>query len=114
MRFISSREYGAMLEGNGTAPLEPGALPHDSETRRMAIATLAYRAIGQKREVQLNDMLGPEGSDVLSDLLSTLTNETSTQLMLTERLLAQGWTWQAVLEAVWYNEDMLREAARAG
>ncbi|PWB69262.1 MAG: hypothetical protein C3F15_15030 [Holophagae bacterium] len=79
----------------------------------MAIATLAYRAIAQKREVQLNDMLGPEGSDLLSDLLATLANETSTQLMLTERLLAQGWTWQAVLEAVWYNEDVLRQAAQA-
>jgi hypothetical protein len=102
-----------MLESNGTAPLEPRALPRDLETRRMAIATLAYRAIGQKREVQLNDLLGPEGSDLLSDLLATLTNETSTQLMLTERLLAQGWTWQAVLEAIWYDEDVLRQAAVA-
>lgn len=100
-----------MAEGSGTAPYEPRALPRDLETRRMAIATLAYRAIVQKREVQLNDMLGPEGSDLLSDLMATLTNETSTQLMLTERLLAQGWTWQAVLEAVWYNEDVLRKAA---
>lgn len=105
------REIRAMAESSGTAPYEPRALPRDLETRRMAIATLAYRAIGQKREVQLNDMLGPEGSDLLSDLMATLTNETSTQLMLTERLLGQGWTWQAVLEAVWYNEDVLREAA---
>lgn len=102
-----------MAESSGTAPHEPLALPRDGETRRMAIATLAYRAIAQKREVQLNDMLGPEGSDLLSDLMATLTNETSTQLMLTERLLARGWTWQAVLEAVWYNEDVLREAAQA-
>ncbi len=102
-----------MAESSGTAPYERRALPRDLETRRMAIATLAYRAIAQKREVQLNDMLGPEGSDVLSDLLATLANETSTQLMLTERLLAQGWTWQAVLEAVWYNEDVLRQAAQA-
>ncbi len=102
-----------MAESSGTAPYEPRALPRDLETRRLAISTLAYRAIGQKREVQLNDMLGPEGSDLLSDLMATLTNETSTQLMLTERLLAHGWSWQAVLEAVWFNEDMLREAAVA-
>jgi hypothetical protein len=113
MPFTFSREYWAMLESNGTAPFEPRALPHDGETRRLAIATLAYRAIGQKREVQLNDMLGPEGADLLSDLMATLTNETSTQLMLTERLLALGWTWQAILEAVWYNEDVLRAAAIA-
>lgn len=100
-----------MAESSGTAPYEPRALPCDLDTRRMAIATLAYRAIAQKREVQLNDTLGPEGSDLLSDLMATLTNETSTQLMLTEYLLAQGWTWQAVLEAVWYNEDVLRKAA---
>lgn len=102
-----------MAENSGTASYEPRALPCDLETRRMAIATLAYRAIAQKREVQLNDMLGPEVSDLLSDLLANLTNETSTQLMLTERLLAQGWTWQAVLEAIWYNEDVLRQAAIA-
>ena len=87
------------------------ALPHDHETRRLAITTLACRAIAQKREVQLNDVLGPEGSDLLSDLVATLANETSAQLMLTERLLGLGWSWQAVLEAVWYNEDALREAA---
>jgi len=102
-----------MLESNGTAPFAPRDLPRDLETRRMAIATLAYRAIAQKREVQLNDMLGPEVSDLLSDLLGTLTNETSSQLMLTERLLAEGWTWQAALEAVWCDEDVLRQAAIA-
>ncbi len=98
----------AMFEGNRPAPR---ALPHDHETRRLAIATLACRAIAQKREVQLADVLGPEGSDLLSDLMATLASEISAQLALAERLLGLGWPWQAVVEAVWYDEDVLREAA---
>ncbi len=38
-------------------------------------------------------------------------NETNTQLMLTEHLLRQGWAWERILAAVWYNEDYLRSAA---
>ena len=87
-------------------------LPDDPETRRMAISTLAYRANAQRREVQLNDILGADGADLLADMMSTVTNETATQLMLTERLLKLGWEWESILAAVWYNEDYLREAAR--
>ncbi len=47
-----------MLESHRTAHQLPPSLPHDRETRRMAIAVLAHRAIGQKREVQLDDVLG--------------------------------------------------------
>ncbi len=89
------------------------ALPRDFATRRLAISTLAYRAIAQKREVQLNDVLGDHGADLLSDMMSTVTNETSTQLMLTEHLLKLGWAWERILAAVWYNEEYLREAALA-
>ena len=91
---------------------EPYLLPDDPETRRMAISTLAYRANAQRREVQLNDILGADGADLLADMMSTVTNETATQLMLTERLLKLGWEWESILAAVWYNEDYLREAAR--
>ena len=79
----------------------------------MAIATLSYRAIAQKREVQVNDVLGDEGAELLSDLMAAVTNETTTQLMLTEHLLKMGWSWERILAAVWYNEDSLRSAANA-
>jgi hypothetical protein len=80
----------------------------------MAISTLTYRAIARKREVQLNDVLGEDGADLLSDLMATVTNETSTQLMLTEHLLRAGWAWERILAAVWYNEEFLRGSANAG
>jgi len=101
----------AMFEGRGTRTDDPYALPGDGVTRRMAISTLAYRAIARKREVQINDVLGDEASELLSDLMSTVTNETATQLMLTEHLLKAGWTWERILAAVWYNEEFLRAAA---
>jgi hypothetical protein len=101
----------AMFEGRGTRTDDPYALPRDSVTRRMAISALSYRAIAQKREVQLNDILGDDAADLLSDLMSTVTNETSTQLMLTEHLLKAGWAWERILAAVWYNEEFLRSAA---
>jgi hypothetical protein len=100
-----------MLEGRGTRTDNPYALPEDAITRRMAISALCYRAIAQKREVQLNDVLGEDGADLLSDLMSTVTNETNTQLMLTEHLLRAGWAWERILAAVWFNEEFLREAA---
>jgi hypothetical protein len=80
----------------------------------LAIAALSFRAIARKREVQLNDVLGEDVEDLLSDLLATLTNETSTQLVLTEHLLALGWPWERILAAVWCNEDSLRSAANSG
>jgi hypothetical protein len=101
----------AMHESHGTRTDDPYALPNDSVTRRMAISALAYRAIAQKREVQLNDVLGDDGAELLSDLMATVTNETTTQLMLTERLLQAGWAWERILAAVWYNEEFLRSAA---
>lgn len=100
-----------MHESNGTRTNDPYALPTDSVTRRMAIGALAYRAIAQKREVQLNDVLGEDGAELLSDLMATVANETSAQLMLTERLLQAGWDWDRILAAVWYNEEFLRSAA---
>ncbi len=102
-----------MYESPRTGTDDPYALPNDLVTRRMAISTLAYRAIAQKREVQLNDVLGNEGADLLSDLMATVANETSAQLMLTEYLLSQGWAWERILAAVWYNEEYLRAAAVA-
>ena len=101
----------AMYESHGTRTDDPYALPEDSATRRMAISTLAYRAIARKREVQLNDVLGEDAADLLSDLMSHVTNETSSQLMLTEHLLKAGWAWERILAAVWYNEEFLRSAA---
>src|SRR5690349_7735516 len=80
----------AMHESPGVRTDDPYALPGDTVTRRMAISTLAYRAIAQKREVQLNDVLGEPAADLLSDLMVTVANETSMQLMLTEHLLKQG------------------------
>lgn len=100
-----------MFEARGARTDDPYALPDDVATRRLAISTLSYRAIAQKREVQLNDILGEDAADLLSDMMSTVSNETSTQLMLTERLLRAGWSWERILAAVWYNEEFLREAA---
>ena len=101
----------AMYEARGARTDDPYALPGDVATRRMAISTLSYRAIAQKREVQLNDVLGEDAADLLSDLMATVTNETSSQLMLTEHLLRAGWAWERILAAVWYNEEFLRAAA---
>jgi hypothetical protein len=92
---------------------ETYTLPAELPVRRMAISALSYRAIAQRREVQLNDFLGEDGADLLSDLMATVTNETSTQLMLTEHLLKAGWAWERILAAVWYNEEFLRAAAVA-
>jgi hypothetical protein len=103
-----------MYEGRAPSANDPYALPGDSATRRLAIATLSYRAIARKREVQINDALGEDGADLLSDLMATVTNEVGTQLMLTERLLKAGWSWERILAAVWYNEEFLRSAANAG
>lgn len=100
-----------MFESSRAGTNDPYALPNDAAIRRMAISTLAYRAIAQKREVQLNDVLGEDGAALLSDMMATLANETSTQLMLTEHLLSRGWAWERILAAVWYNEDYLRGAA---
>jgi hypothetical protein len=100
-----------MHESPGVRTDDPYALPGDTVTRRMAISTLAYRAIAQKREVQLNDVLGEPAADLLSDLMVTVANETSMQLMLTGHLLKQGWAWERILAAVWYNEEFLRSAA---
>ncbi len=92
---------------------DPYALPVEAPVRRMAISTLAFRAIAQRREVQINDVLGESGAELLSDLMATVTNETSTQLMLTEHLLKAGWAWERILAAIWYNEEYLRDAALA-
>jgi hypothetical protein len=102
-----------MFERNLTETDEPYSLPAERPVRRMAISTLSYRAIAQRREAQLNDVLGEDGAELLSDLMATVTNETSTQLMLTEHLLKAGWPWERILAAVWYNEEFLRAAAIA-
>lgn len=102
-----------MYENQRTRTDNPYALPADAVTRRMAISTLAYRAIAQKREVQLDDVLDDTDSVLLSELMSTVANETSMQLMLTEHLLKAGWAWERILAAVWYNEEFLRAAANA-
>lgn len=100
-----------MYESPRAGTDDPYTLPNDAVTRRMAIGTLAYRAIAQKREVQLNDILGDEAAGLLSEMMATVANETSTQLMLTEHLLSRGWAWDRILAAVWYNEGYLRGAA---
>lgn len=92
---------------------ESYTLPTELPVRRMAISALSYRAIAQRREAQLNDFLGEDGAELLCDLMATVTNETSTQLMLTEHLLKAGWEWERILAAVWYNEEFLRAAAVA-
>jgi hypothetical protein len=102
-----------MHERSLTETDESYTLPAEFPVRRMAISALSYRAIAQRREVQLNDFLGEDGAELLSDLMATVTNETSTQLMLTEHLLKAGWAWERILAAVWYNEEFLRAAAVA-
>jgi hypothetical protein len=102
-----------MHERSLTETDESYTLPAELPVRRMAISALSYRAIAQRREVQLNDFLGEDGAELLSDLMATVTNETSTQLMLTEHLLKAGWAWERILAAVWYNEEFLRAAAVA-
>lgn len=86
-------------------------LPQDAETRRMAINTLAFRALSHEREAEIHDRLGDDGSGLLSEMMATAANETGTQLMLTERLLNLGWDWERILAAVWHNEEFLRESA---
>jgi hypothetical protein len=103
----------AMHERSLTETDESYTLPAELPVRRMAISALSYRAIAQRREVQLNDFLGEDGAELLSDLMATVTNETSTQLMLTEHLLKAGWAWERILAAVWYNEEFLRAVAVA-
>lgn len=111
-RPLRGAEYRiAMYEGRGTRTNDPYALPRESVVRRMAISTLAYRAVARKREVQINDVLGEDAANLLSDLMATVANETSSQLMLTEHLLQAGWSWERILAAVWYNEEFLRTAA---
>lgn len=100
-----------MHESSRVGAGDPYTLPVDAVTRRLAISALTYRAIAQKREVQLDDVLGDESAPLLSDMLATLANETSTQLMLTEHLLKLGWAWERILAAIWFNEDYLRNAA---
>jgi hypothetical protein len=102
-----------MHERSLTETDESYTLPAELPVRRMAISALSYRAIAQRREVQLNDFLGEDGAELLSDLMATVTNETSTQLMLTEHLLKAGWAWERILAAVWYNEEFLRAVAVA-
>ena len=102
-----------MYDGPKTGTDDAYTLPHDAVTRRIAISALAYRAIAQKREVQLNDVLGDDSAVLLSDLMAMVTSETRGQLMLTEHLLKQGWAWERILAAVWYNEEFLRGAALA-
>lgn len=109
---FEQRTKGSRMDPRYTSISDPYMLPDDADTRRMAITALSYRANAQRREVQLNDILGPENADLLADMMSTVTNETATQLMLTERLLKLGWEWESILAAVWYNEDYLRDAAR--
>ena len=102
-----------MHERSLTETDESYTLPAELPVRRMAISALSYRAIAQRREVQLNDFPGEDGAELLSDLMATVTNETSTQLMLTEHLLKAGWAWERILAAVWYNEEFLRAVAVA-
>lgn len=102
-----------MHERSLTETDESYMLPADLPVRRMAISALSYRAIAQRREAQLNDFLGEDGAELLSDLMTTVTNETSTQLILTEHLLKAGWAWERILAAVWYNEEFLRAVAVA-
>lgn len=101
-----------MLESSSPTPDQPPVLPRDPATRRMAIRTLAHRAVVQKREAQLDDVLGQGLAHLLDDLLANLADETTSQLRLSEHLLAQGWTWREVLEAVWYGDNLLRAAAQ--
>lgn len=100
-----------MLESSSSTPQQPPNLPRDPATRRLAIRTLAHRAVIQKREAQLDDVLGRGAAHLLDDLLANVADETTAQLRLSEHLLGQGWTWHEVLEAVWYSDNPLRAAA---
>ncbi len=102
-----------MFERSEARTSDPFTLPRDPATRRMAINTLAFRALSHESEVQIHDLLGEEGSTLLSGMLATAANETGTQLMLTELLLQRGWSWVRILAAVWHNEEFLRAAALA-
>lgn len=100
-----------MLEGRHSNTRDRYALSADSAMRRLAINTLAFRALSHQREAEIHDRLGDDGSGLLSEMMATAANETGTQLMLTERLLNLGWDWERILAAVWHNEEFLRESA---
>ena len=91
--------------------LKPASLPTDTLARRLSITALTNRAIANRRERELGEYLGEEAGYLLKDLVAAETSEVAAQLLLTERLLAEGWEWSEVLRSVWYREEAMREAA---
>jgi hypothetical protein len=110
IRYAFAPEEPAMFEPAETAQ-GPGRLPTDRRTRRLAITALANRAIAQKRDAQISDVLGNHDAYLVTDMLGALTGEVAAQLMLTEHLLSQGWAWDEILRNVWYQEEPLRKVA---
>lgn len=90
---------------------KPLSLPADALARRLSITALTNRAIANRRERELGEYLGEDAGYLLKDLVAAETSEVAAQLLLTERLLAEGWNWSEILRSVWYREDSLREAA---
>jgi hypothetical protein len=89
----------------------PASLPFDTLARRLSITALTNRAIANRRERELGEYLGDEAGYLLSDLVAAGTSEVAAQLLLTERLLDDGWAWTDILRSVWYREEALRESA---
>jgi hypothetical protein len=89
----------------------PVSLPTDTLARRLSITALTNRAIANRRERELGEYLGDDAGYLLKELVAAETSEVAAQLLLTERLLAEGWEWADVLRSVWYREEAMREAA---
>ncbi len=83
-------------------------LPDDARTRRLAVTILTNRAIAQKREREVIEVLGDDAAYLGGDLVASTTSEVAAQLLLSEYLLEQGWSFADVLRSVWYREDALR------
>lgn len=85
-------------------------LPADARTRRLAVTILTNRAIAQKREHEVIEVLGEDSAHLGSDLVACTTSEVAAQLLLTEHLIKQGWEFGQILRSVWYREEALRGA----
>ena len=96
------------MEQSAAFNLTSQVLPDDAKTRRLAMSILTHRAIAQRREHEVIEVLGDDASYLGLDLVAATTSEVAGQLLLTEHLIEQGWAFADILRSVWYREDALR------
>ena len=87
-------------------------LPANARTRRLALSVLTHRAIARRREHDVLEVLGDDAAYLGTDLVGAVTSEVAAQLLLTEHLIEEGWSFGDILRSVWYREDALRGAVQ--